>query len=254
MRIFLKTEDEIILLRAASQLATRALIEVGRHVVPTVALSHLRKMVVSAVAKTFSCESSPLSVVKSSHIELTFYVNGLPVASSLESACLLSQDDCLTVVCWACHKGYYSYAAHTFLLGGSRNAATLLQSYRQAMLQVVQKAVAGHSLKEMSHTLQTLTRHEQYLLHETFGHGVGRSKVEQPSLLLFSYGLNQDVLLKEGMCLVIAPVINSDPCLFNCSCESRVATFHNPFVPFGTTVVVRSGRPEILTSFETIQK
>lgn len=95
MRIFLKTEDEIILLRAASQLATRALIEVGRHVVPRLALSHLRNKVVNAVMRTVPTESNSGKEALSSDTEFTFFVNGAYVEPSLEGECMLCEGDWL---------------------------------------------------------------------------------------------------------------------------------------------------------------
>lgn len=108
MRIFLKTEDEIILLRAASQLATSALIEVGRHVVPRLALSHLRNKVVNAVMRTVPTESNSGKEALSSDTEFTFFVNGAYIKPSLEGECMLCEGDWLTVNCWVCLDGYYS--------------------------------------------------------------------------------------------------------------------------------------------------
>jgi methionyl aminopeptidase len=253
MRIFLKTEDEIILLRAASQLATRALIEVGRHVVPRLALSHLRNKVVNAVMRTVPTESNFGKEALSSDTEFTFFVNGAYIEPSLEGECMLCEGDWLTVNCWVCLDGYYSFGAHTFIVGSSQDDEPMISTLRDMLRQVVQRASAGHSIKEMSRTVYSLHSHDLYVLQKTFGHGVGRNRVENP-ILRMNPGVNDTVLLKEGMCLVIALAFKHGRSHFIKPRLMHESTFHNPFVPFGTTVVVRPGRPEILTSFETIVK
>ena len=253
MRIFLKTEDEIILLRAASQLATCALIEVGRHVVPKVDLLHLRAKVVNAVMRTVSTESKSGKKAQSSDTELTFFVNGVYIEPSLEGGCMLCEDDWLTVNCWVCLDGYYSFGAYTFIVGSSQDDEPLISTLRHTLRQVVRHASAGHSIKEMSKTVYSLHAHESYVLQKIFGHGVGRNRVENP-ILRMNPGGNDTVLLKEGMCLVIALAFKHGRSQLIKPRLMHESTYHNPFVPFGTTVVVRPGRPEILTSFETIVK
>ena len=177
MRIFLKTEDEIILLRAASQLATRALIEVGRHVVPRLALSHLRNKVVNAVMRTVPTESNSGKEALSSDTEFTFFVNGAYIEPSLEGECMLCEGDWLTVNCWVCLNGYYSFGAHTFIVGSSQDDEPMISTLRDMLRQVVRRASAGHSIKEMSRTVYSLHSHDPYVLQKTFGHGVGRNRV-----------------------------------------------------------------------------
>lgn len=245
MRIFLKTEDEINLLRAASQLASYALAVVGRHVVPEVALCCLREQCVSAVRRAVSVNSFSMREELTPHVDLCFLVNGKSVDFASESVVTLSEDDALTVDCWVCYGRQHSFAAFTFLVSAALNASPQTLLAQKTLELAVEQAVAGHHLKNVTHVVKSFLENASGVVHDLLGHGIGRSRVEQPFLKLSSK-LSDNLLLKSGMCLAIAPTI----CYPS---KQPHGSSQGLFARYGQTVVVRQGRAEILTSFENIQ-
>ena len=73
MNIFLKTEDEIELMREANLLVGKTLAEVGRHVKPGVSTLQLDK-----IAEEFICDNFQVLMV---HLSLEVYVRLLMMSS-----------------------------------------------------------------------------------------------------------------------------------------------------------------------------
>lgn len=248
MRIFLKTEDEINLLRAASQLVSKALTEVGRHVVTMVALSHLREKSISAVRIAFQNEFRNTCQASSFQVNLKFSIHGASIAFSSENNICLSVGDCLTVECWVCIGGFYSFGATTYFVGLSPlKLAPYLLPVRKALAQSLTKAVAGHSLHELYQPFCSLRDHNCFLVDDAIGHGIGRCLTESPILRLNgNYTGHQ--LLKQGMCLVVAPRLRCevDTSVLGLPSANASLAYLNLF--YAQTLIVRSGNPEILTS------
>ena len=76
MRIFLKTEDEIQFLRTASHIASCALSEVGRNVVPLSSVGYLKAKATDIVVQLVSSKTQSIRNEQSFHIDLSFFLNG----------------------------------------------------------------------------------------------------------------------------------------------------------------------------------
>lgn len=248
MRIFLKTEDEINLLRAASQLVSKALTEVGRHVVTMVALSHLREKSISAVRTAFENEIRNACQVSSFQVNFQFSINGAPIAFSSEDNVCLSVGDSFTVECWVCIEGLYSFGATTFVVGLSPSKfGSYLLPVRKALAQSLTKAVAGHSLHELYQPFLSLRDNNRFRVFDDIGHGIGRCLTESPFLRLNGNYVGHQ-LLKQGMCLVVAPRIQCtvSPLAMKSFLPNASLAYLNLF--YAQTLIVRSGKPEILTT------
>lgn len=248
MRIFLKTEDEINLLRAASQLVSKTLTEVGRHVVTKVALSHLREKSISAVRSAFENEIRYTCQVRSFQVHLQFSIHGASIAFSSENNVRLSVGDSFTVECWVCIEGLYSFGATTFIVGLSPSKlAPCLLPVRNALAQSLTKAVAGHSLLELYQPFYSLRDHNRFVVDDAIGHGIGRSLIESPFLRLNGNYMGHQ-LLKQGMCLVVAPRLRCavDSLALELPPANASLAYLNLF--YAQSLIVRSGKPEILTS------
>lgn len=248
MRIFLKTEDEINLLRAASQLASYTLAVVGRHVVPEIALCCLREQCVSAVRHAVSVNSFSMREEFAPQVDLCFLVNGHSVDFTSESVVTLSEGDALTVDCWVCYGGQHSFAAFTFYVSDTLEASPHTLPVRKSLELAIEQAVAGHHLKNVTQVVKSFLGNDSGIVQDLLGHGIGRSRVERP-LLRISSGLSDNLLLKSGMSLAIAPTV----CFPSKVLEHTQGSSQSLFMRYGQTVVVRQGGAEILTSFENIQ-
>lgn len=248
MRIFLKTEDEIILLRAASQLVSKALTEVGRHVVQKVALSHLREKSISAVREAFENEIRHSCQVHSFQVGLKFSINGAFIDCSSEDKVCLTSGDSFTVECWACIERLYSFGATTFFVGlSSKILAPYVSPVQKALAQSLSKVVAGHSLHELYIPFNSLRDDNRFFLDDTIGYGIGRSLSESPLLRLSGKYIDR-LLLKQGLCLVLAPRLRCAVDLSALGLYQTNASLAYLNLFYAQTLIVRSGNPEILTS------
>lgn len=247
MKIFLKTEDEINQLRAASQLASTTLAVVGRHVVPGRTPCQLR-----GIAENVAHQRRCLDVEKlhKQRLDLVFFINGGAVDSQSEAVVELKEGDILSVECRVCLGGFHSLCAYTFAVGRvSKEVASVMQTAIHSLNWAIKRIVAGHHFCEVGRAIQTRCRFDNVDVCDTYGHGIGRSVEELPKLTLSSSATDL-LLLKSGMCLSILPTVR-------CSVSSALAQADSSkagdlCVKYGHTVVVRQDRAEILTSFREI--
>lgn len=251
MKIFLKTEDEINQLRAASQLASTTLAVVGRHVVPGRTPCQLR-----GIAEKVAHQRRCLEVEKrhKQRFDLVFFINGRAVDSQSEAVVELKEGDILSVECRACLGGFYSLCAYTFGVGHvSKEVASVMQTAIHSLNLAIKRIVAGHHLCEIGRAIQTRCKLGNVDVCDAYGHGIGRSVEELPKLTLSS-SVADHLLLKSGMCLSIVPtvrcstsseLVQTKPIKFTSAADDLCAKY-------GHTVVVRQDRAEILTSFSEI--
>lgn len=247
MKIFLKTEDEINQMRAASQLASTTLAVVGRHVVPGNTPYQLRGIAENVAHQRRCLEAEMFCKQK---LELVFFINGGLVDSQSEEVVELQEGDILSVECRARLGGFHSLCAYTFGVGRvSKEATSVMQTAIQSLGLAIKRVVAGHHLYEVGRAIQTRCKLGNVDVCDAYGHGIGRSLEELPKLTLLS-SVADHLLLKSGMCLSIVPTVR-------CSANSALAQADSSktgdlCVKYGHTVVVRQDRAEILTSFREI--
>lgn len=120
----------------------------------------------------------------------------------------------------------------------------------------MEKAVAGKHIGDISHAVQDCCEASGYgVVRELTGHGIGREMHEDPPVP--NYGsAGSGILLKAGMCLAIEPMVTmGGRSIFMMPDRWTIRTRDgNPAAHFEHTVVVRSGKAEILSSFEEVEE
>jgi methionyl aminopeptidase len=123
---------------------------------------------------------------------------------------VLNEGDILGVDCGAIVDGYYGDHALTFPVGQiSREHQKLLDVTRESLFRGIEQALPGNHLHDIGHAIQSFCESHGYsVVRELVGHGIGRELHEDPQVP--NYGTaGTGVLLKEGMCLAIEPMINA---------------------------------------------
>ena len=260
MAIFLKTEDEIALMRKANQLVGATLAEVGRHIRPGVSTLQLDKIADEFIRDhgaepTFKNFPNPFGGPFPGSICTS--INDVVVHGIPRDTDILKEGDIISVDCGALLDGYNGDSAYTFCVGEvSEEVKHLLRTTKASLYRGIEQAVAGKHIGDIGAAIQEFCEEQGFgVVRELTGHGIGREMHEEPSIP--NYGKRGNgKMLKAGMCIAIEPMITMGdrsiwmlPDKWSIITRDRKVAAH-----FEHTIAVRSGKAEILSSFEEIEQ
>lgn len=259
MKVFLKTEDEISLMREANQLVGKTLAELAKHVIPGVTTLQLDKIADEFIRdhggiptfKNFPNpfgEPFPASICTSINEEV---VHGIPRENQI-----LKEGDVISVDCGILLAGYNGDSCYTFCVGEvAEETKELLNVTKEALYLGIKEAVAGNHLGDIGYAIQQYCESRGYgVVRELTGHGIGKEMHEEPKVP--NYGRRGNgILLKEGMCIAIEPMITmGDRHIGLMPDKWTIRTLDGkPAAHFEHTIAIRKGQAEILSSFEEIE-
>ena len=259
MKIFLKTEDEIELMRRANQLVGKTLGELAKHIKPGVTTLQLDKIADEFIRDhgaipTFKDFPNPYGAPFPASICTS--VNDAVVHGVPNNETVLKDGDIISIDCGTLLDGFNGDSAYTFCVGEvSEDVKNLLRTTREALYLGIENAVAGRHLGDISSAVQDHCEKEGYgVVRELTGHGIGREMHEDPQVP--NYGRRGNgVLLKAGMCIAIEPMITmGDRSIYMMPDRWTVRTRDGkPAAHFEHTIAIRQGKAEILSSFDEIE-
>ena len=226
--IFLKTEDEIELLRQSNLLVGKTLAEVAKLVKPGVTTRELDK-----VAEEFIRD------------------HGIP------GDIVLKDGDIVSVDCGTYMNGFCGDSAYTFCVGEvDEEIRNLLKVTKEALYIGIQNAVQGKRIGDIGYAIQQYCESHSYgVVREFVGHGIGKEMHEDPQVP--NYGKRgYGPLMKRGLCIAIEPMITlgdrqvimeSDG--WTVRTRDRKCAAH-----FEHTIAVGAGEADILSSFKFIEE
>lgn len=260
MKIFLKTEDEIELMRQANQLVGKTLGELAKHIKPGVTTLQLDQ-----IAEEFIRDHGAIPTFKNFPNDygapfpasICTSVNDVVVHGIPDDKTVLKEGDIISIDCGTVLNGFNGDSCYTFCVGEvSEEVKNLLRVTKESLYRGIENAVAGRHLGDISDAVQSHCEQNKYgVVRELTGHGIGRQMHEDPQVP--NYGRRGNgVLLKAGMCLAIEPMITMGardiymmPDRWTIrTCDGKWAAH------FEHTIAVRKGRAEILSSFDEVEK
>lgn len=260
MKIFLKTEDEIELMRKANQLVGNTLGEICKHIKPGVTTLQLDRIAESFIrdnggVPTFKNYPNPFGGPFPASICTS--VNDVVVHGIPDEKTVLRDGDIISVDCGALLDGFNGDSCYTFCVGEvSAEIKKLLQVTKRSLYLGIENATAGKHLGDIGYAVQTYCESNGYgVVRELTGHGIGREMHEDPSVP--NYGSSGfGVILKAGMCIAIEPMItmgSRNICMMPDrwtikTCDGK------PAAHFEHTVAVYRGKAEILSSFDEVEQ
>lgn len=260
MSIFLKTEDEIELMRKANQLVGKTLAEVGRHIKPGVSTLQLDRIAEEFIrdngaVPTFKNFPNPFGEPFPASICTS--VNDVVVHGIPSDKTILKDGDIISVDCGTLLDGYCGDSCYTFCVGEvSPDVMRLLKTTKESLYKGIEVAIAGGHVGDIGYAVQSHCEARGYgIVRELTGHGIGRKMHEDPSVP--NYGKRGNgVMLKDGMCIAIEPMVTMGDRKIGLLPDkwSILAIDRNPAAHFEHTIVVRKGKSEILSSFEEIER
>jgi len=257
--VYLKTEDEIELLRKANMLVGDVLAEVAKIIKPGVTTRQIDQLADTFIrdhgaVPTFKGVPSPYggpfpsSVCTSVNEQV---VHGIPTDTPLK------EGDIVSVDCGTLLDGFNGDSCYTFCVGDvSPETKQLLKVTKESLYLAIDVAVAGHRLGDIGYTVQQYCEKHGYgVVRELAGHGIGREMHEDP--LVPNYGhRGNGMLIKNGLCIAIEPMITMgkhDVYLLSDG-WTVVTRDHKPAAHFEHTIAIHHGKADILSSFEEVEK
>lgn len=252
--IYLKTPEEIALLRASNQLVGKTLAEVAKYIKVGVTTLELDKIAEDfirtngAVPGFLGYNGFPNTLCVSVNDQV---VHGIP------SNYALKEGDIVSVDCGVLQNGYYGDSAYTFCVGKvDEKVKKLLKITKESLSLGIDSAQHGNRVGDIGYAIQKHCQSAGFsVVRELVGHGVGQHLHEAPEVP--NYGKRgQGPILKEGMVIAIEPMINMGT--RNVFCEKDGWTIRTndrkPSAHFEHTIAIRKGKAEILSTFDYIEE
>lgn len=204
--IYLKTNEEIALVAAASDLCSKALAEVARHVAPGVTTRELDN-----VAREFICDNGgrPACLGYGGFPGTLCIEVNETVVHGFPSAYALREGDIVGTDCVVELNGYNGDSCYTFAVGEvDDNVKKLLDVTKRSLYKGIAAAQVGRRIGDISNAVQMYCeRHGYGVVREMCGHGIGKKMHEDPEVP--NYGRKGiGPVLRNGMCICIEPMIN----------------------------------------------
>ena len=259
MNIFLKTEDEIELMRRANQLVGKTLAEVGRHIKPGVTTLQLDRIADEFIrdhgaVPTFKGFPNPYGPPFPGSICTS--VNDVVVHGVPDDKTVLKDGDIISIDCGTLLDGYNGDSCYTFCVGEvAPEVLQLLKTTKEALYLGIESAMAGKHVGDISSAVQDHCSKMHYgIVRELTGHGIGKEMHEDPPIP--NYGRKGNgVMLKAGMCIAIEPMITmGHNKIYMMPDRWTIRTQDGkPAAHFEHTIAIRRGKADILSSFEEIE-
>lgn len=249
---FIKSEEEVELLRASNMLVSRTLGMLAGYIRPGISTLELDEL-----AETYIRDNGGTPGFKN--------YNGFPstlctsvneaVVHGLPSDYRLKDGDIISVDCGVILEGYYGDSAFTFPVGEvDSKVIRLLEVTRESLEAGVRAAVAGNRVGDISYAVQTVAEKAGYsVVRELVGHGIGKRLHESPEVPNFGRR-GAGPKLDKGVVICIEPMINMGRRdTIQCGDGWTVKTVDGkPSAHFEYAVAVDRGKADVLTTFEFI--
>ncbi|PQA58239.1 type I methionyl aminopeptidase [Siphonobacter curvatus] len=252
--VYLKTDEEIELIKISAQVLGKAHAEVAKLINPGVTTKELDR-----VAEEFIRDHKGHPSFKGYNdfpAALCISVNEV-VVHGFPSPYRLKEGDIISVDCGVFLNGYHSDSAFTYPVGEIKpEVKQLLKRTYDSLYLGIDKAVAGNRIGDIGYAVQSHVEQFGYgVVRELVGHGVGKFLHEGPEVPNFGRR-GQGPQLKEGMTIAIEPMITLGKRSVVQEKDGWTirTTDRQPAAHFEHTVAVRKGKAEILTTFEYIEQ
>ena len=253
--IFLKTDEEIELMRASNILLGKTYAEVAKAIKPGVTTAQLDKIAYEFIMDNggrpacLGYEDYPAPLCTSVNEQV---VHGIP-----SDKVVLKEGDVISVDSSIELNGWHSDSAYTFPVGEvSDEVMKLLRTTKEALYLGIGQAVTGRRLGDIGFAIQSHCERAGYgVVREFVGHGIGRDMHEDPEVC--NYGRRGNgIVLKSGMTLAIEPMITlgrRNVLIEDDGWTARTID-RKPAAHYELSVCVRNGKADILSTFDYIRE
>lgn len=253
--VYIRTAEEIELLRRSSLLVGKTLAEVAKYLKPGVTTAYLDSIAESYIVangakpafKGYSGFPKTLCISINEQV-----IHGIP-----SDTVMIKDGDIVSIDCGTFMNGYVGDSAFTFAVGNVKpEYLKLLEVTKQSLYLGIENAVTGKKIGDIGNAIQNYCESFGYsVVREYGGHGVGAKMHEDPHVP--NYGKKDSgMTLKSGMVIAIEPMINLGKKWVKQEKDGwTVRTYDRlPSAHFEHDVAVQEGKADILSSFEPIEQ
>ena len=187
MSIFLKTEDEIELMREANLLVGKTLALLAKNIKPGVTTLQLDKL-----AEEFIRDNGAIPTFKGFPnpyggpfpASICTSVNEIVVHGVPNAKTVLKDGDIISIDCGTLLNGYNGDSCYTFCVGEvSDGVKKLLRITKESLYKGIEAAVAGNHIGDIGFVVQNhCEKHGYGVVRELTGHGIGKEMHEEPNI------------------------------------------------------------------------
>ncbi len=252
--IYIKTREEIELMRESALMVSRTLGIVAKEVKPGVTPKFLDKM-----AEDFIRDNGGVPAFKGYRgfpATLCISINEA-VVHGIPADKPLAEGDIISVDCGVKKNGFYGDHAYSFAVGEIKSELVkLLRVTKESLYKGIEQCIAGNRIGDISYAVQQHAEKNGYgVVRELVGHGLGKSLHEDPEVP--NYGKRGDgPKIKDGMVFAIEPMINlGKKNVKQLNDGWTIVTADGlPSAHFEHDVAIVDGKPDILSSFAFVEE
>ncbi len=253
--IYLKTDEEIEMLRRANQVVAGTLAEVAKWIAPGITTRRLDQIAEEYI-RSQGCTPGfkglygfPATLCTSVN---EVVVHGIPSNYVLEDGDIVSCD-CGAVT----PEGFNGDSTYTFCVGEvAEETKQLLRTTKESLYVGIEHAVPGNRIGDIASAIQQYCERRNYsVVREMTGHGVGRKLHEDPEVP--NYGRRgTGPLLRNGMTIAIEPMINMGGKNIITERDGWTTRTRDrkPSAHFEHSIAIHHGKADILSSFDGIKE
>lgn len=250
--IYLKTPEQLELMRNASNLVSRTLGEIAKWALPGVTT---RK--IDTVAREFIRDNGGIpaclgyggfpGTVCCEVNEIV--VHGFPSQYELREGDIFGADTVVEL------DGFCGDMCYTFPIGEvDTKVLDLLRTTKESLYVGIEACRPGHRIGDISNAVQTYCERRGYsVVREMCGHGIGAKMHEDPEVPNFGRrGVGP--VIRNGMCLCIEPMVNMgsrniiiERDGWTCRTRDRKPSAH-----YEHTLAIHDDETEVLTTFDYV--
>lgn len=251
----IKNENQIEHIRQSAEILSEAMGVIAEHInleTPLVELSKVAEDFIrskNAKPAFLNYSGFPLSACISLN---EVVVHGIPAPNTV-----VKEGDVLSIDCGVNLGGYFSDMAYTFRIGAVSDEVDKLVSHtKESLYKGIDEIRHGKYVGDIGYAIENYISEFGYgVVRDLVGHGVGLKLHEKPEVP--NYGKRgTGKKLKKGMVLAIEPMINLGTYKVEIASDQwTINTLDKkPSAHFEHTVLVTSGKAEILSSYKYIEK
>lgn len=250
--IYLKTLQELRLMKESARLVSKTLGEIAGHIRPGVTTLELDTIGADFIRKNggepafLGMYGFPKNLCISPNEQV---VHGIP------NELPLCEGDILSVDCGVYMNGFYGDHAYSFEVGKVKDETKkLLEVTKQSLYKGIEQCIRGKRIGDISFAIQKHCEAYGYgVVRELVGHGLGKKMHEEPQVP--NYGRQgSGKLIKDGLAIAIEPMVNlgTPEVVFHKDGWTVTSKDNTPSAHFEHNVCVIDGKPVLLSTFSYI--
>lgn len=255
MAIYIKTKEQIEIIREGGRRLATILEKVGKMVAPGVTTAELDEYAFKLIKDGGDTpaflnykpeghhKAFPASLCTSTNSEV---VHGIPSKKRV-----LKEGDIICIDLGIKHKGYFTDHAITVPVGKiSQKDQKLIDDTKEAMMVGIWAATNGNTTGDIGHAIESFVNKKYGIVRELSGHGVGIEIHEDPYIPNFGKP-GRGVKLTPGMIIAIEPMLTNGKANIEVLNDGYtiITTDGSKAAHFEHTILITKDEPEILTIF-----